>query len=105
MKRIKSNKSVTSTIFKITLRSWWVILFMLICVFGYNLGIKKRNSAIVEMQTKHSTLLAQKANAITSKEDLSLKISSQSDPSWIEQVLMKELGVVPDNQIKVHFKN
>ena len=59
-----------------------------------------------ELEKIHfSNLLAQKENAIYNKEDLTLKISSQSDPSWIEQVLMKELGVVPENQIKVHFKN
>ena len=39
------------------------------------------------------------------KEDLVLKVQSQADHAWIEQVLMKELGVVPENQIKVHFKN
>ncbi|KKM95030.1 hypothetical protein LCGC14_1192320 [marine sediment metagenome] len=105
MKTKKSNKTFTSKIFKITIKSWWVILFMLICTIGYDMGIKKRKAAIIEMKTKYNNLLVQKNQAISKKEDLTLKLSSQSDPSWIEQVLMKELGVVPENKIKVHFKN
>jgi len=105
MKENKSNKSLTSKIFTMALRSWWVILFILICIIGYDMGIKKRKIAIIEMKTKYNNLLAQRNQATTRKEDLSLKLASQSDPSWIEQVLMKELGVVPENKIKVHFKN
>ena len=105
MKENKSNKTLTSKMFKIAINSWWVILFMLVCSIGYDMGIKKRKLAIIEMKTKYNNLLVQKNQATTRKEDLSLKLSSQSDPSWIEQVLMKELGVVPENKIKVHFKN
>ncbi|NGX44753.1 MAG: hypothetical protein KR126chlam5_01061 [Candidatus Anoxychlamydiales bacterium] len=105
MKENKSNKSIASKIFTMVLRSWWVILFMLICIIGYDMGIKKRKVAIIEMKAKYNNLLAQKNQDAAKKEDLSLKLLSQSDPSWIEQVLMKELGVVPENKIKVHFKN
>ena len=105
MKENKSNKTLASKIFKMALRSWWVILFVLVCSIGYDMGIKKRKGAIIDMKTKYNNLLAQKNQATLRKEDLSLKLSSQSDPSWIEQVLMKELGVVPENKIKVHFKN
>ncbi|NGX35005.1 MAG: hypothetical protein K1060chlam1_01373 [Candidatus Anoxychlamydiales bacterium] len=105
MKTKKSNKTYTSKIFEIILKSWWVILFIMVCSLGYDLGIKKRKVAITQMKTKYNNLLAQKAFAISKKEDLTLKLSSQSDPSWVEQVLMKELGVVPENKIKVHFKN
>ncbi len=96
---------IISRIFASFVRSWWVILFMLICIIGYDIGIKKRKTAIYNMRTKYNDLLVQKEMAISKKEELTLKLLSQSDPSWIEQVLMKELGVVPENKIKVHFKN
>jgi hypothetical protein len=41
--------------------------------------------------------------AVAEQEDLELKIASQSDPAWIEMVLMRELGVVPEGWLKVHF--
>ena len=34
---------------------------------------------------------------------LTRQINSQSDPSWIEMVLKKELGMVPEDQIKIYF--
>lgn len=105
MKERKNNISLISKFVKITINSWWVILFMLVCIIGYDMGIKKRKLAIIEMREKYNNLLVQKNLALSKKEDLSLKLASQSDPSWIEQVLMKELGVVPENKIKVHFKN
>lgn len=32
-----------------------------------------------------------------------LEINSQSDPAWVELMLMKNLGLVPEGQIKVFF--
>lgn len=37
------------------------------------------------------------------KEYLSRQINSQSDPSWIEMVMKKELGLVPEGQVKIYF--
>ena len=37
------------------------------------------------------------------KEYLELKIASQNDPAWIEMVLMRDLGVVPEGYLKVYF--
>ncbi|NGX62654.1 MAG: hypothetical protein KR126chlam6_00052 [Candidatus Anoxychlamydiales bacterium] len=105
MESKKNNITITTKLFSSLLRSWWVILFLLICFFGYDLGIKKRNKAIFEMRSKYESLLEQQKLATTKKEDLQLRFAAQSDPAWIEMVLMKELGVVPENQIKVHFKN
>jgi len=105
MSKKKNNKTFMPRVFAIILRSWWVILFIMVCSVGYDLSVKKRKKAIAQMNNKYNSLLAEKAFAISKKEDLTLKLSSQSDPSWVEQVLMKELGVVPENKIKVHFKN
>jgi hypothetical protein len=57
------------------------------------------------MRSKYESLLDKKQFAISKKEDLELRFAAQSDPAWIEMILMKELGVVPENKIKIHFKN
>lgn len=44
------------------------------------------------------------SQALQNKEDLQLRIASQNDPAWIEMVLIRELGVVPEGFLKVHFK-
>ncbi|MDE3047241.1 MAG: hypothetical protein KGI83_02705 [Verrucomicrobiota bacterium] len=46
----------------------------------------------------------EKAQVLQIKEDLQLRIASQNDPAWIEMVLIRELGVVPEGFLKVHFK-
>ncbi len=38
------------------------------------------------------------------KEELLLQINSQRDPAWLEMVLKRNLGVVPEGQVKVYFK-
>lgn len=102
---IKNNKKLSVRFFEILfIRSWWVILFLLISYVGYDMGIKKRNRAIFDMKFKYDNLLKEKYLMLNQKEDLQLRLQSQSDPAWIEMVLMKELGVVPENKIKVHFK-
>ena len=85
-------------------KSWWVIVFLVISYIGFDQGMKKRNKDIFEYIAKFQSLSKEKTQLLDEKEDLMLKINSQSDPAWIELVLMKELGVVPDGKIKVHFK-
>jgi hypothetical protein len=101
----RNNNSYLKKIFEFSfIRSWWVVLFLLICYVTYGISIKKRNKAIFDIKCKHNNLLKEKHILLTQKDDLQLRLQSQSDPSWIELVLMKELGVVPENKIKVHFK-
>ena len=98
-------KSIIEKLFEsLIIRSWWVILFLLISYIGYDQGIKKRKANIYEITCRLQELEKEKKIALAQKEDLLLKINSQSDPAWIEMVLMKELGVVPEGQLKVHFK-
>ena len=106
MTRQKKNKTLTLKLFEtLILRSWWVIIFLILCYIGYDMASKKRDKAIFEMENKYNHLKKERQLALQFKEDLQLHLLSQSDPAWIELVLMKELGVVPENQIKVHFKN
>jgi hypothetical protein len=46
----------------------------------------------------------EKLLACQERDELALQIASQNDPVWVELVLLRELGVVPEGYIKVHFK-
>lgn len=86
------------------LHSWWVWLFFFFCFCLYLPTIKKRNEEIAYFQSRYNSLEEEKLAALNEREDLLLRLHSQSDPAWIEQVLIRELGVVPDGYLKVHFK-
>lgn len=101
---INKKSFLTKMIEEVFVKSWWVILFLLISFIGYDIGIKKRNNSLNELKFKYDNLLKEKQVVLNKKEDLLLRLNSQSDPAFIEMVLMKELGVVPENKIKVHFK-
>lgn len=102
----KNNKTLSLRLFEMLIvRSWWVLIFLILCYTCYNMANTKREKAIFDMQSKYNRLIQEKQFAFQTKEDLQLRLLSQSDPAWIEMILMKELGVVPENKIKVHFKN
>lgn len=86
------------------LRSWWVIL---VAAFAYLLflqGMHKKRLDYHEMQQRLNKLGSEKKSALAEQEDLLLQINSQSDPAYIQMVLMKQLGVVPQGQTKVYFQ-
>ncbi len=87
----------------LVVRSWWVILFFLLGAIGYNQAIKKKNMDIASLEYRIHEVEKAKESALLEQEDLLLKIRSENDPEWIELVLMRELGVVPEGSLKVHF--
>lgn len=84
---------------------WWVIAFCLLSYITYDQVMKSRGRDLAEVEHQIHLLQGEKQLVMNEKEDLLLKINSQSDPAWIELMLMKELGVVPDGHLKVHFTN
>ena len=82
---------------------WWVILFILLCFVLYEQGIKERDREFLKLSEHLKSLQQEREVAMTLKEDLLLQINSQSDPAWVELLLMKGLGVVPEGQTKVFF--
>lgn len=62
-----------------------------------------RDAAISELSFRLQEMEKIKAIAIQEREDLQLRLHSQGDPAWIEMVLMRDLGVVPEGWIKVQF--
>lgn len=84
-------------------RSWWVIAFALICLIFYEQGLKKRHADYILLSENLQNLEKKKEVAIAKQIDLQTAINSQSDPAWVELILMKGLGLVPEGQQKVFF--
>ncbi len=89
--------------FKIKI-SWWFFLFIILCLFSYNQAIQKKKEEIAFLEKKRTLIEKEKETLLEQKEDLMDRIASKDDPDWIEQVLMKKLGVVPKGYMKVYFK-
>lgn len=49
-------------------------------------------------------LKQEKEKAIQKQNKLLLTINSQSDPAWVELVLFKELGLIPEGDTKIWFQ-
>ena len=83
--------------------SWWVLLFCAFVSLAYLHALKGRNAALGEMAFRFGVMEKEKMTVLQEQEDLRMRIASQNDPAWIEMVLMREIGVVPEGWMKVHF--
>lgn len=92
------------TIGAVLIRYWWVLIVLLISFAYYYKNIRPKEVEIRSLKYRVQELKKEKEIAENQKEELLLRIQSQNDPAWIEMVLMKELGVVPEGYIKVHFQ-
>lgn len=84
-------------------KSWWVILFALCCFAIFERGVGHKQRDYARLQHQLIELQDEYANQVKIQEDLRLQINSQSDPDWLELVLMRGLGLVPEKQTKVFF--
>lgn len=82
---------------------WWVGAFCLATAFVYFQAMKRKKSALAEYAFLLDEMEKEKRLVYGEKELLHLKLASQSDPAWIEMILMRDLGVVPEGYLKVHF--
>jgi len=86
------------------LQSWWVYLFAAIAYLLFMQGMQKKKEAFQEITKRLEGLSEEKKSALEEREELFLQINSQQDPAYIQMVLMKKLGLVPEGQVKVHFQ-
>lgn len=84
-------------------KSWWTILFILICLFTYDLASRKKVRIEKNLQAKLSQLEISITQAEQKQLSLQEQIDAQNDTDWIELTLMRKLGLVPENQQKVTF--
>ena len=99
-----SGHQPTSSFKNVCIRSWWVIVFCTMCSAIYFQAAHSRNAVHSELFSRYHEMEKEKSIASREQGELVLRLQSESDPAWIEMVLMKELGVVPEGWIKVHFK-
>ncbi|MCB1181582.1 MAG: hypothetical protein KDK55_06150 [Chlamydiia bacterium] len=88
---------------ELILKSWWVILFIFLCTFSYEQASLYKKREQNRLSTQYTSLLQEKVDLLSIQDDLLLQIESRHDPAWIEMVLMRGLGLVPEGEIKVHF--
>jgi hypothetical protein len=67
-------------------------------------GMWKKDLAFQELQGRLTALKKERAALMVEREDLQTQIQSEQDPAYIEMVLMKGLGMVPEGQHKVYFQ-
>lgn len=84
--------------------SWWVALFIFAACGFFSLASHKRQTALSALKAQVEMLNMEKLQAQKRQADLKLRFQSQSDPEWIQMLLMKTLGMVPEGQIKVIFE-
>lgn len=88
------------------LKGWWWVFAIVICSYLFYIPlVHNKNVSRKELESRVAALEYEKVLAVEEQEMLLLRISSQSDPCWIEMMLMRALGVVPEGQVKVHFQN
>lgn len=94
------NKKCIEIIF---IRSWWVILFSLLCLLVYEHGLKQREGQYQQLSDHLKLLRLEKIDALKKQQNLQRQVNSQSDLAWVELTLMKGLGLTPEDQQKVYF--
>jgi len=85
-------------------RYGWMLLFCVACFSVYSQAMQKKSFLCKELRGSVRDLESLKALTELEREDLALQVHSQNDSEWIEMVLKKNLGVVPEGQMKVYFK-
>ncbi len=84
---------------------WWVVLFILINFLVFHFIIKDLRVKEKDLGSKVTSLIELKREVLAEKENLEMQMKSREDPLWIEMILKKELGLISEGQIKVHFFN
>jgi short subunit fatty acids transporter len=98
-------KSFSDRLKKEIFRSWWVIAIILVSSVIYYQGVKNKRDEIKQLQYRICELAKQNQITQEQKENLLERLNAQNDPEWLEQVLIEEMGLVPEGQTKVHFTN
>jgi len=88
---------------EIFLRSWWTIVFLIICFVGYERLTHVQYEEYSRLENKLAALTEERKQLLLYQNNLQRQISSFNDYAWVELTLMKVLGMAPEGQIKVFF--
>ncbi|MBI3901094.1 MAG: hypothetical protein HY324_02960 [Chlamydiia bacterium] len=84
---------------------WWVALSLFLFVLFYPWAMQGKKKEIERLSCQLQEKEIEKRVALIEHEELQLQIHSQNDPSWIEMLLIRDLGMVPEGWLKVHFRS
>jgi hypothetical protein len=87
------------------LESWWVAGLAILCLGLYEQGAKVLEKEIALFQHQAGSLQQKTIQARKLQAELKLQVTSQSDPAWIELVLIKSIGLVPEGYKKIYIPN
>lgn len=82
----------------------WVALFAFFTFAVFEQATYPINKKIKKLEEKSQNLHEEIAEKLLLQDDLKLQIASLSDPGWIELVLMKNLGLIPEGYTKIYFE-
>lgn len=85
--------------------SWWPpIFFALAALAWYECGEEQYSQLHRQFDSKLHALEQQKEAYLAIQAALLQQVNSQSDPEWVEMVLIRELGLLPEGNDKVFFR-
>ena len=94
-------KSIYSKAFSSTK---WLIAIFIGCGALYLHALWQKDRAYQQTASQLSSLEQDKQEALAQQEELRAEIESQKDPAFIEMILKRNLGLVPEGQVKVYFR-
>ena len=86
------------------MKKWfWVIALAIFCFGLYEQAARLVDSEMRVLREQISELTSETKQQLSIQEGLKRQIQSQNDPAWVELVLIRCLGLVPDGATKVYF--
>ena len=106
MINLKKSKNDHQHQIKKVSKEWGWVLCILCITYLFHLDASQKQAKDTKVLLRKQAHLEHLL--LTQKEiqkDLEEQLASIHDPEWIEIVLKRKLGVVGENQVKVHFDN
>ena len=86
--------------------SWVVVFLITFSSLMLSFRVRKNKSDVyVSLSKRFQELSVERDRFIDENEELKSQIQSQDDPLWVELTIMKVLGLVPEGQKKVYFRD
>jgi hypothetical protein len=84
--------------------SWsWVIALAILCFGLYEQATRILDKEMNLLKEQIEQIANEKTKLLSLQEELKSEIQSQNDPAWVELVLIRCLGLVPEGSTKVYF--
>lgn len=98
-------KYIRKVTFQEFCHSWWVILILILIGMLYVKTHQLKKEKILYLTNCLIQLETDKMVASLEKQRLLSDIQSLEDPDYVEMLLIQKMGVVPEDTVKVRFKN